>query len=427
MQAQGKKVQNVLLTLIALILLTTAWLVKQILNGDGLGDIMRLGFFSYHVTAEYKKGAVYANSLVTADTNNDGKLEVIAKTKELSMIDRRGRLLTTCPTELGTSGNGNEQMIIDNIYADDHQEIITLGSVNDPPKQDGPYKLYIIGLDCQILNSFTTVDDQGETKGLYTMDIDGDGKKEIIAGISSIHGTTIAIVKNGQLETLPQTDDLRDISFLFRFLVEDLDGDGRVEFIAEGMNGVVVLDQRGQTIWKHTTEMEPKIKYLNEFAEVLPALSGQGKLLAVATRNDEDQPRTYIFDAKGTLITTLAVGGPIAWATNGQTGVFVAGEKLFDSQWSVVGMLPKSPAALFIVDLNGDGQDEIVSLSNTTEGLTDTPVILSIFDQHAKQLWSYRYPHWIDAVAFGDLNNNGRKEIVVSGHFDVPITIFSAD
>jgi hypothetical protein len=192
---------------------------------------------------------------------------------------------------------------------------------------------------------------------LMVADVNGDGKNEIIA---AFHGGTIRFY-NGQTYEEIYTQSTK---FTYpRFLLDDVDGNGRLELI---------VDEGGEL---HA--FEPMT------SNQLWTVQGGGVLLA----NVDDDPALEI----------IGTGTVIDGATRIREWDYP--ERFGFLNWIAAG------------DLNGNGRDEIIGTLGYGK--------ISIFDATTQTIvGEVAAPGWIRSVAAFDVNGNGRAEILYGDDYN---------
>jgi len=79
---------------------------------------------------------------------------------------------------------------------------------------------------------------------------------------------------------------------------------------------------------------------------------------------------------------------------------------------------------IFLEDINNDGNSEIILLARQPVSYVGVTKIFILNSSNGELIWKYTYPTWINSATVEDINNDGFKEIIVTGHYTAPITIF---
>lgn len=414
---QTKIINAILLVTIFLIVGATGYVVIYFVRFRSLAIIPSFNEFNYVVVKKIPQD-YYVNSLLANDLDMDGKKEIVYKNKDLHILDADWR--QTCTVPVGESGNETERMLTADVNNDGHQEIITVGSIEDTTTRNyGPYKLQIYDAECKLVQAYTLAEESGQTHGIYYLDLHSDGHPVIVINYDYFGGK-IAVINEQGIE-IHDVDDIAEqvLGFSRDFSISDIQGDGKKEMIIFGMQGLIITDDNLNMLWNHSV---PPADQLENMA-VIDQPGSIGQQIAISSSRSN---RTYIYNALGEQIKSLSAAGPIGVLKSDYGQRVVIGNMIYDDQYLQVGKIAENPAAIYTNDLDGDGSDEIISLTATISAAVVAPTNIDIYDRNGRNVWHYRYPTWINAMAFEDLGQDGLKEIMVSGHHQDPITIFSS-
>ncbi|PIZ44901.1 MAG: hypothetical protein COY42_13195 [Armatimonadetes bacterium CG_4_10_14_0_8_um_filter_66_14] len=243
---------------------------------------------------------------------------------------------------------------------------------------------------------------------LFTADVDGDGRDEVVAGSTS--GSVYLIDDDGEKLWEFVTEQP-----IYAGTAADLDGDGKVEIIAGGADQTVhCLDSNGKERWQQKL---PRYKDAAEIHVLFTAKLSAGKERAVIA--GADSWRYYAFDHTGKelwlceSVHRSTAGTAADIDGDGVDEIFCGTEYYWwpcvraDGQqaWSYsTATGPKANAAA-AGDLDGDGKDEVVV------GGADSNV--HALDDNGKLLWQYNTGDEVTSVQCVDLDGDGTKEILV--------------
>ena len=147
--------------------------------------------------------------------------------------------------------------------------------------------------------------------------------------------------------------------------------------------------------------------------------SGEGELLKKA-----EVPAEYL------TANALRDAGTVVDLDGDGQNEFIAGNVVLDKDLNIIAKLVKgdelNPESMehYPADLDNDGKMEVVTTTYTIEQINPAPERLIISDYQGNRLAEMETANWVSAIAFGDLNNDGFKEIVVSNHYTYPLQIF---
>ena len=264
-------------------------------------------------------------------------------------------------------------MLVDDIDGDGKEEIVYKTSGNDEHGH-----IYIRSTDWTLKTKcFAGSSDNGQEK-LIAADLNNDGKKELV---------TIAHPRDYSREYLIKIFDcgchlLKEYPVKAgstkKLFVQDIDGDGINELVA--VTGYVPSNENHVYVIK-INQQDIKDRELVE-------LSQSGPLYQKFMETKDDFKRKY-------------------------SEKCIIGNKTYD--------LPSG--RVFKVDLFGDSKIETIVLAQQPVSYVGSTMIF-VFDEDGELLWNYNYPTWINSIAFGDINDDGEKEILVAGHSTDPITVF---
>jgi len=214
---------------------------------------------------------------------------------------------------------------------------------------------------------------------------------------------------------------------VWSLLIDDVDGDGKDEFILGGVNHYLYLEKNGHIAWKYDLD---GIAYDLACGDV----DGDGKKEIGACSFDPDG-NFYLFRTDGTLVGKFSVGLPFMGVamtdldSDGKAEIILGGGDSYvyalDSslrlKWKKT--VQRRIVHLRVDDLDGDGKKEIV-LSAQGPGLI-------CLNNEGEQLWRSRACRAACGGATGnlviaDINEDGKKEIIAGG-IHPPVSLVAVD
>lgn len=290
-------------------------------TGDGKPDLL----WQKEVSRTYYCGAVIAN----IDNSSDGTEEIVLVSDgnaiaPVEILDAAGNIVRTIGTEKGTygaaavadlDGDGDKEIIVgyvDGLYVWHH---------NGTPYAANPLCSAPTGY---LFNSTPVV-----------CDLDGDGQKEILLPVrddTGGRGTLFAFKRNGTaLSGWNGTQNIyynRTVAPVYEISVGDLDNDGSLEVVALGVDTVKVWDNQGGLI----------------SSIYIPGLI-PGRIAPILADVDGDEEAEIIFGS-----------------TSGKSiyGVKTDGSYALGFPLAIEGVMEASVA---VADLDGDGKNEVVAVS----------------------------------------------------------------
>lgn len=250
-------------------------------------------------------------------------------------------------------------------------------------------------------------------------DVDGDGRAEIV--VLTTTGDLLLFEGDGSQVWQKKALRLDDASAELipgQLAVHDLDGDSRAEIIMMAslpVATVQVFDGEGERVWERPLEAITSPARL-----AIDDLDNDRRAEIVVTTTGQEQ--VYLLSGSGQPLAeyrTTQTTGALHYADlNGdgrgeiilgvETGVQVFGSAP-RAVWKELWQSPHlgSVAALDFVDFNDDGQDELVV------GTGDPRLYALTNEGHI--LWETNLVSPVWALGVGDIDGNGRPEIVTAG------------
>jgi hypothetical protein len=355
------------------------------INGDGLIEIVAgtkggVGEPSPVVTAIKNDGnvlwtfnvpeTVNAWTVVTADIDNDHSDEIIAgkyfygpnmEYGNILAIDGDSSVLWSYMTE----GYINS-IIVDDINGDGKKEVLAAGEDDD--------RVYCLTHDGSLLWSVSLTGDLRNRNALAVGDVDGDSRKEVVIGTCSTSDNTVnavTVIKNdgAVLWSMEMIDWVESVA------VGDIDGDGRKEVVAGlGLRmsesgqfsgePLQVLSHTGEFLWSFPIA-------IRVFDVALGDLDGDGAQEIIA---GSEEGKVYVLKGNGT---------PFWSYTTADSSGFVH--------------------EVEVQDVNGDGEEEVIAASYDYN--------VYVIHSSGRLLWQSEVGLYTE-LAFADVNNDGIKDLV---------------
>lgn len=219
---------------------------------------------------------------------------------------------------------------------------------------------------------------------------------------------------------------------LAKLVAADLDGDGKLEILAAPDNRMIkVFNTTGVLVWEHLNG-----DFRSDTARVPVArnLSGDDMLEVLTYGNPGMSASSYyILNASGGEITYILVGNALLLTSPSVTkeGIIItaarkgnalgiinySGVHAFDNVgtrlWYLeLGMNASTEASIPLADLDDDGFEEAVVLTQDNNGVSKVWAI-KVNSTQGTELWNVTLIGDARRVTSGDLNNDGKNEIVV--------------
>src|SRR5271165_331404 len=354
-------------------------------NGDGS---FQTGVYYDNVGDQYN----YPYGAAIADINGDGKADVVLSnddTGSISVLLGNGDgTLTMQPNAFDVGGypwnaplvaDFNGDGMPDIVQSDDWFSFVYLQGYGDGTFHAAP--TYFLP------NSFST---EQYTTGVATGDFNGDGIPDVVAAnySNSTAAGIVVYLSNGDGTVAPGVNYGTSASLEW-VVVGDFNGDGKLDVAAsDWVNGVVQIFLGngdgtftvGQTFATDTVDNpEPEGLAVGDF-------NHDGKLDLAVANADSGNVGVLLGNGDGTFaaVTTYSVDA-----------------------WSYY---------IVAVDLNNDGYLDLAVTNWWGEGETEVTVFLANNDNSGtfQEGLNYGVDGYAEAIAFGDLNNDGKIDMAVT-------------
>lgn len=347
------------------------------LNGDSKPDVV-VGYSEPAILAIGSDGEVLWRfetknrvwHVAIGDINGDGKNDVAGYEAQqpsfLYAIDNLGEKLWTY--QLPITGSGNEfsdHVKIGNVLGDGKNEVI-VGA-------DASSTLYIFDGQGSVQRTYSA---PSYITSLELSDMRDDGLQDMVVSYGSMCppcGIQVVDGEGNLIWNYPTSARLGDAA------VGDINGDGKTdvvvaEWMSSGSGKVYAVDNSGFLLWRFDLEGQASSLALHD-------INGDGKLDVIV--GSDDDHHVYAIDSKGQLIWRFNTGAnvfkvdagdldadgriEVAAATMGAAG----GVYAIHIDGSLMWFFPKKSSEdvqgfrdLVVVDLDGDGDDEVVAIQD---------------------------------------------------------------
>jgi hypothetical protein len=261
-------------------------------------------------------------------------------------------------------------------------------------------------------------------------DIDGDGKIEIVYKTGGNENNGNIYVRSADWTLKAKCFAGDSDNSVEKLITADLNNDGKKELVTIALADIYDSNSYRLKIFDRNCQLikEFPVKSRQTKKLFIRDIDGDGvnELLAVTGLAFTNENHVYSLkinqqDIKDRELVEISPDDPlyqkIIEADDGfmskPSGKFVINQKAYDF----------SNRNVSKVDLFNDSKMETVILVPQPGDFVGETMIL-VFDEDGELLWNYNYPTWIDSIAFGDINGDGAKEIIVAGHYTAPISVF---
>jgi len=384
------------------------------IDGDGVNEVIVCSSFNvYALGGDGVSKWVYdvgeqITSMSVGDIDDDGAIEVVVGSWNNNITAIEGYGIKKWSYETGDSVHS---VFIGDIDDDGIGEIIAGSDDNN---------IYALEGNGSLKWTYDTGDDVGP---VYVDDIDGDGSNEVIAGrhhysASGFYGDIYALEGNGTLKWTCETSGWGVVHLIS---TGDIDGDGTKEVIAGLWFNVYAIESDGTIKWEYETESEIETISAGDIDgdgldEVIAGSYCPGyKIYAF----EHDGKQKWVFNAPWWImqVTTADIDG------DGVTEVIAtANDSLYvlsgdgTLKWSYASGSWMNQIATG--DIDGDGIDEIVTGSSYPSGR------VYAFEGNGTLKWSAYYANChVYAVFVGSIDSDAEEEVVAGANwclFDPP-------
>ncbi len=309
-----------------------------------------------------------------------------------------------------------------------------------------------------------TFPSSGQTGNVIFVDLDGDGKKDMITGDYDAAGQdSITIYRNTSI-----TGVINASSFTFRVCFEagaypfvsagDIDGDGKPEIIASNAqdNTISILKNNSTVGVLNTTSFSARVNYsagVRPWTNAIMDVDGDGKLDIIVSNGSDNNVSVYRNIASAGIINAASLAPRVSFTTGTYPLTVTTGDIDGDGiqdvicsnansnnfstlrNTSTIGSIsfaakvdianPNGNNHLDLGDLDGDGKIDVATCPNTSFTMvaafknTSTPGSVS-FTSGGN--WST--PNSSQYIAVADLDGDGKPEIITPNGAAANISIF---
>jgi len=333
---------------------------------------------------DYSSGGLFAQAVIVADLNGDGKLDIVVSNYYTLNFPAQGSVAVLL-------GNGDATFRAPLLYpaGGDGSNGLALADFNGDGKLDiavGNYVAGSIGLllgngdgTFQPVATFP-IKGVGNVWSLVGGDLNGDGKMDLLVG-SFYSGTVGVLMGNGDGTFHSKVDYNSGGPQVASITVADVNHDGKLDLLLPGSTGVGVLLGKGDGTF------QPVVTYGSPGKQV-------GRITAIDLNGD------------GNL--DLAVAGSGAGVLLGN------GDGTFQPEITYSSVPEMMVAA---ADINGDGKLDLVALENTNAFVL--PTTLSVLLGNGDGTFQPPVPYdsggaFPFALAIADFNNDGKPDMLVT-------------
>ena len=374
-------------------------------NGDAISVIFGNGDGTFQAPLSFSTGTVFTSGLAVADFNGDGKPDLVAANGQGSsagiLLNRGNGLFDS--NRLYDTGNYPSGEVIADFNGDGKQDLAVANSGSNTVS-------VLLGNGDGTVQPRIDYATGANPIALLAVDLNGDGKIDLIA--ANAGGNTVSVLLGKGDGSFGPHADFGTGSYPQWIAAADFNADGKLDIAVanNGSNTVSILFGRGDGTF------QPHVDYptsFNTFSVTAADFNGDGKPdLAVGFPGDPFNQST--------------TPGGIDILVNQGNGAF-APAVVYPSAGITLGVLA--------ADLNHDGKPDLVATNGgqTCRVLPDGTVVCSTDKSIGVLLGNGNgtfqaptsYPAAVgpNAIAFGDLNNDGELDAITANASDT-VSVF---
>ncbi len=341
-------------------------------------------------------------SVAVSDVDGDGKKDIVAglggQTDRISVYTNNGAAFSKWSSSNVTTPDNAYTVAVSDVDGDGKKDIVAgLGGQTD---RISVYTNNGAAFSKWSSSNVTTADD---VYSVTISDVDGDGKNDIVAGMGFFSPMVSVFTNNGKSFDQWSNDSSYPFDDVNAVAVSDIDNDGKNDVISAigvkpGEGSIIVYSNSGGAF----------VNWPNDSASTADVASS----VAIG---DVDG------DGKNDIVTGLVVNG-------NTVSLYTNNGKSFN-QWSSSNVTTADrPLSVAIGDVDGDGKNDIV-VGVGSDGITGGRV--SIYYNNGKSFnqWSssnVTTSYDVNSVAVQDIDNDGDKDIIAGTglFFSGKITVY---
>jgi len=303
-------------------------------------------------------------------------------------------------------------------------------------------------------NNFNVGDSFEEPVDVKIKDLNNDGKADVIFAISDLSYYIQVFPNNstpGNLILSNTTYSYKTQMSPMSVAVDDLDGDGKPDLVSVSYNNQVsVLQNKGTNTDFSFAESVQYYTTLDPYDVELGDLNNDGKPDVVVANRDSNTISIFINTSTPGNITfaprfSLKTGNnPISIAIrdidgdaladiavvnsgNGSISIFRNTSKTPFTSFAprLDAVVYGGPYAMELFDMNGDGKNDMVVSNNGSDKISVFKNLSTLGNIKFDSQVSFPATSEPEGLAVGDLNGDGKPDVVVANHYGAVVSVFT--